>query len=246
MRPITDEAVLARARQAIAGQTLRWLGIERGVYVLTVGSSEMELELQDAVLFRQLERLIARVSEENGGVDGWEALAPARARLEDGRYEIESPEESPVAYELTEWDCTLLRRYRDLLSRVYSLITEYRFPCPECRVEIVIDVSDDEAKCGACGRRWDYDPASPRQWVDHVPTESDFKVELEQLRADLATSIIARSRLAEELTSAERRIEELEVEVDSGERNERAAAKEIARLDQQVSELMEHLSRVAP
>lgn len=130
-----EEARLNLARSSMTKPV--WTGVSRGIYEVTLeleGAAPVEIELIEAVLIRQIDRLLQRVVDQNRRVlaavagsdaprtlleQAWLALEPVRrSGFEDNEYEVELPGERQVSYSITEWDASMLRRYVDLLDRV--------------------------------------------------------------------------------------------------------------------------------
>jgi hypothetical protein len=136
---------LDEARRTLVREAMRdpqWQGVERGGYEIRLdlpgaGSAEaVEVPLEDAVLLRQVHRLLQRVVDENqealrataGSAEprrllgaAWAALEPVRCvGYADGGYQVKLAQGRVVTYYVTEWDGTLLRRHDELLERVYA------------------------------------------------------------------------------------------------------------------------------
>lgn len=115
-----------------------WAGVDRGVYVVeltTKTGASVEINLEEAVLIRQVDRLLQRVVDENRsafvavvGADApralvdkaWQLLEQAQSICYvDGRYQVMLDSTKVVSFYLTEWDGALLERYDRLLRKVY-------------------------------------------------------------------------------------------------------------------------------
>lgn len=136
-------------RRALVREAMRdpvWKGVERGVYEIRLDlpgagagagpAPTVDVPLEDAVLLRQVNRLLQRVVDENPealrGVAGsaeprrllgaaWAALEPVRcAGYADGGYQVKLHQGGVVTYYVTEWDGALLARHDELLDRVYA------------------------------------------------------------------------------------------------------------------------------
>ncbi len=129
-----DPNTYAVAHTSIVG-TPRWLGVERGTYALPLaGGASLEIDLTDAVMMRQVGRMLARVVDENRAsleavaccaeptrleALAFEALSVARSvHYADGSYRVTLRGGRTVSTYVTEWDGSLLRRYDALLERV--------------------------------------------------------------------------------------------------------------------------------
>ncbi len=131
-----DEPRRALIRGAMTAP--QWLGVERGVYQIELdfpSAVSVEIYLEEAVLLRQVDRLLQRVVDRNrqvfdtlvGSDDpdvlldrAWFVLEPVRCvHYAEGEYELRFPGDQIVRYYFTSWDCELLRRYDELLKRVY-------------------------------------------------------------------------------------------------------------------------------
>lgn len=138
---------LDEARRTLVREAMRdpvWKGVERGVYEIRLDlpgagpgpAPAVDVALEDAVLLRQVNRLLQRVVDENQealrAVAGspeprrllgaaWAALEPVRCvGYADGGYQVKLEEGQVVTYYVTEWDAALLRRHDELLDRVYA------------------------------------------------------------------------------------------------------------------------------
>jgi hypothetical protein len=137
---------LDEARRTLVREAMRdplWKGVERGVYEIKLdlpvagpGLAAVDVLLEDAVLLRQVGRLLQRVVDENqealravaGSAEprrllgaAWAALEPVRCvGYADGGYQVKLHEGRVVTYYVTEWDGALLRRHDALLGRVYA------------------------------------------------------------------------------------------------------------------------------
>ena len=135
-----DSNTITAARAAIVGGP-RWQGVERGVYeIALVGGARVEIDLTDAVLMRQTDRLLQRVVDENYEALSAVACCAEPARLlalafeavtvargvgyVDGSYRVHLRGGRVVEFYVTSWDCSLLRRYDELLGRVAEALQE--------------------------------------------------------------------------------------------------------------------------
>jgi len=129
-------------RQSIIRESMSepmWTGVERGVYEVRLRCSQevsVVVNLDEAVLLRQVGRLLQRIVDENRSAievassshevgahldAAWRALEPVRAcSYVDGSYQVQLTAPHVISYYLTEWDADLLRRYEALLVKLYE------------------------------------------------------------------------------------------------------------------------------
>lgn len=127
------------AARALVASCPRW-SPETGWRLPLVDGTTLPLDLDEAVLTRQVDRLLQRVVDENREAlraaalcddrgrllaVAWSAVAEARRRgWADGDYTVRLRGGHEVRFWVTEWDQTLLRRYEELLGRVARALAQ--------------------------------------------------------------------------------------------------------------------------